>query len=107
MCVSYLQDCHLPAEPEQHTTTLPESLGVADANEDDLYAAMDWLLERQERIEKKLAGRHLKKGGLVLYDLSSSYFEGVTCPLAAMGYSRDGKRDRLQVNYGLVLKQAH
>ena len=51
---------------------------------------------------KKLAGRHLKKGGLVLYDLSSSYFEGVTCPLAAMGYSRDGKRDRLQVNYGLV-----
>ena len=85
-----------------HTTTLPESLGVADANEDDLYAAMDWLLERQERIEKKLAGRHLKKGGLVLYDLSSSYFEGVTCPLAAMGYSRDGKRDRLQVNYGLV-----
>jgi hypothetical protein len=84
------------------TTTLLESLGVADADEDDLYAAMDWLLERQERIEKKLAGRHLKKGGLVLYDLSSSYFEGVTCPLAAMGYSRDGKRDRLQVNYGLV-----
>jgi len=85
-----------------HTTTLPESLGVADADEDDLYAAMDWLLERQERIEKKLAGRHLKKGGLVLYDLSSSYFEGVTCPLAARGYDRDGKRDRLQVNYGLV-----
>ena len=85
-----------------HTTTLPESLGVADADEDDLYAAMDWLLERQERIEKKLAGRHLKKGGLVLYDLSSSYFEGVTCPLAAMGYNRDGKRDKLQVNYGLV-----
>ena len=76
-----------------HTTIL-ESLGVADANEDDLYAAMDWLLS-QERIEKKLAGRHLKKGGLVLYDLSSSYFEGVS----RMGYSRDGKRPAT-VNYG-------
>ncbi len=67
------------------TTTLPEILGVTDAGEDELYVAMDWLLERQERIEKKLAARHLKEGGLVLYDLSSSYFEGVTCPLAAFG----------------------
>lgn len=85
-----------------HTTTLPEILGVTDADEDDLYAVMDWLLERQERIEKKLAARHLKEGGLVLYDLSSSYFEGVTCPLAAFGHDRDGKKGKLQVNYGLL-----
>ncbi len=85
-----------------HTTTLPETLGVADADEDELYVAMDWLLERQERIEKRLAGRHLNEGGLVLYDLSSSYFEGVTCPLAAFGHDRDGKKGKLQVNYGLL-----
>ncbi|MDT8442601.1 MAG: IS1634 family transposase, partial [Desulfuromonadales bacterium] len=85
-----------------HNTTLPELFGVADADEDDLYAAMDWLLERQAGIEKKLAARHLKQGGLVLYDLSSSYFEGVTCPLAARGHNRDGKTGKLQVNYGLL-----
>jgi transposase len=85
-----------------HTTTLAEQFGVADADEDDLYAAMDWLLERQDRIEKKLAGRHLADGGLVLYDLSSSYFEGTTCPLARIGYNRDGRRGMLQVNYGLL-----
>jgi len=85
-----------------HTTSLPEVLGVADADEDALYSAMDWLLDRQDRIEKKLAGRHLKEGGLVLYDLSSSYFEGVTCPLAALGHNRDGKKGKLQVNYGLL-----
>ncbi len=85
-----------------HTTTLAEDFEVADATEDDLYAAMDWLLERQTRIEKKLAGRHLRAGGLVLYDLSSSYFEGTTCPLAKLGYSRDGRRGTLQVNYGLL-----
>lgn len=85
-----------------NTTTLPEVLDVTGADEDDLYAAMDWLLERQERIEKKLATRHLKEGGLVLYDLSSSYFEGVTCPLAAFGHNRDGKKGKLQVNYGLL-----
>jgi hypothetical protein len=83
-------------------TTLGEDLGVADAHEDDLYAAMDWLIERQEAIEKRLAKRHLKSGGLVLFDLTSSYFEGVTCPLAKIGYSRDGKRGTLQVNYGLL-----
>jgi transposase len=83
-------------------TTLPSLFNVAGATEDDLYAAMDWLLERQPHIEKKLAARHLSEGGLVLYDLSSSYFEGVTCPLAALGYSRDGKRGTLQVNYGLL-----
>jgi hypothetical protein len=85
-----------------HTTTLPALVGVADADENDLYAALDWLLTRQAHIEQKLAARHLHAGGLVLYDLSSSYFEGTTCPLAARGYSRDGKRDKLQVNYGLL-----
>ena len=85
-----------------HTTTLPALLEVADADEDDLYAAMDWLLERQERIEQKLAARHLTEGGLVLYDLTSSYFEGTTCPLAAFGHDRDGKPGKLQVNYGLL-----
>ena len=85
-----------------HTTTLAEDFGVADANEDDLYAAMDWLLARQDTIQKKLAARHLSAGGLVLYDLSSSYFEGTTCPLAKLGYSRDGRKGMLQVNYGLL-----
>jgi len=85
-----------------HVTTLPEILGVSDATEDDLYGAMDWLLARQERIEKKLAARHLRENGLVLYDLSSSYFEGTTCPLAALGHSRDGVKGKLQVNYGLL-----
>ena len=85
-----------------HTTTLAEDFGVADANEDALYAAMDWLLARQDAIQKKLAARHLSEGGLVLYDLSSSYFEGSTCPLARIGYSRDGRHGMLQVNYGLL-----
>jgi len=85
-----------------HTTTLAEDFAVADAGEDDLYAAMDWLLQRKDAIEKKLAARHLSTGGLVLYDLSSSYFEGSTCPLAKRGYNRDGKHGMLQVNYGLL-----
>jgi transposase len=85
-----------------HTTTLAEDFGVADASEDDLYAAMDWLLARQGAIQNKLAARHLSAGGLVLYDLSSSYFEGSCCPLAKLGYSRDGRRGLLQVNYGLL-----
>jgi len=85
-----------------HTTTLALDFGVADANEDDLYAAMDWLLARQDTIQKKLAARHLREGGLVLYDLSSSYFEGTHCPLAKLGHNRDGKKGLLQVNYGLL-----
>jgi len=85
-----------------HTTTLPASLGVADADEDALYAAMDWLLVRQARIERKLAARHLPEGGLVLYDLTSSYVEGTTCPLAAFGHNRDGKKGKRQINYGLL-----
>jgi len=85
-----------------HTTTLADDFAVADADEDDLYEAMDWLLERQEAIQKKLAARHLSPGGMVLYDLSSSYFEGSCCPLGKFGYNRDGKRGLLQVNYGLL-----
>ena len=65
-----------------HTTTLAEELHVAEATEDDLYQAMDWLLARQAHLEKKLAARHLRNGSLVLYDVSSSYYEGHTCPLA-------------------------
>lgn len=83
-------------------TTLAEDLGVADANEDELYDAMDWLIQRQGRIEQRLAKRHLKNGSLVLFDLTSSYFEGVTCPLAKLGHSRDRKPGTLQVNYGLL-----
>ncbi len=83
-------------------TTLPTLLGVSDADEEDLYKAMDWLLERQPFIEKKLAARHLHHDGMVLYDLSSSYFEGRCCPLAALGHNRDGKKGKLQVNYGLL-----
>jgi hypothetical protein len=89
-----------------HVTTLPECLDIADATEDDLYAAMDWLLERQGAIEKKLAARHLQEGGFALCDLTSSYFEGTHCPLAARGHDRDGKRDKLQVNYGLLADRA-
>ena len=85
-----------------HSTTLADEFGVVGADEDDLYDAMDWLIKRQARIQKKLAARHLHCGALALYDLSSSYFEGSTCPLAARGYSRDNKRGTLQVNYGLL-----
>ena len=85
-----------------HASTLAEEFGAADATEDGLYAAMDWLLAGQDRIQKKLAARHLLEDSLVLYDLSSSYFEGTHCPLAKLGYSRDGKRGTLQVNYGLL-----
>jgi hypothetical protein len=83
-------------------STLACELGVEGADEDDLYAAMDWLLERQDRIEDRLAGRHLADGEMVLYDVSSSYFEGRTCPLAQLGYSRDGKRGLVQIIYGLL-----
>ena len=86
-------------------TTLADTLGVSDADEDELYEAMDWLLERQDHIEKKLAARHMESGGLALYDLTSSYFEGVTCSLAALGHNRDGKKGKLQVNYGLLASE--
>lgn len=83
-------------------STLAEELGLSEVDADDLYAALDWLLERQERIEARLARRHLADGSHVLYDLSSSYFEGRTCSLLAFGYSRDGRRGSLQIVYGLL-----
>ena len=85
-----------------HTTTLAEELGVADATENDLYEAMDWLFERKKRIEKKLAARHLREGGLVLYDVSSSFYEGRTCPLAQFGHDRDGKKGLPIIVYGVM-----
>ncbi|MGA7541008.1 MAG: IS1634 family transposase [Steroidobacteraceae bacterium] len=89
-----------------HTTTLAEEFGVEKADENELYTAMDWLLEHQGLIERKLAARHLKEGALALYDLSSSYFEGTHCPLGKIGHDRDGKKNKLQVNYGLLTSQA-
>lgn len=83
-------------------STLASELGVEDADVDELYRSLDWLLARQAKIEKRLAGRHLREGGLVLYDLSSSYLEGRHCQLARIGYSRDGKRGTLQIEYGLI-----
>jgi hypothetical protein len=83
-------------------STLGESFGVEGADENALYAALDWLLERQDGIEQRLAKRHLEDGARVLYDLSSSYVEGECCALAQRGYSRDGKKGTLQVNYGLL-----
>ena len=95
-------DTKLATTRRWHTSTLAQDFAVAGASEDDLYAAMDWLLERQDAVQKKLATRHLSAGAMVLYDLSSSYFEGSTCPLAQRGYSRDGRPGSLQVNYGLL-----
>jgi hypothetical protein len=87
-------------------TTLGTDLGVADASTDDIYAAMDWLEDRQDAIEAQLARRHLgpapDPGRMALFDLSSSWMEGRCCPLAARGYSRDGKKGTLQIEYGLL-----
>jgi len=88
--------------PETLQSTLGEVLAIEDANEDELYEAMDWLLPRQEAIENALAKRHLHEGSLVLYDLTSTYFEGRHCPLARRGYPRDGKKDKLQIVFGLL-----
>jgi hypothetical protein len=88
--------------PETLDSSLGQVLGLEHADEDDLYLAMDWLLQRQARIEGRLAQRHLAEGGLVLYDVSSTYFEGRHCPLAKLGHSRDGKRDKLQIVFGLL-----
>ena len=87
---------------ETATWTLGEVLGVEQADEKDLYAAMDWLVKRQERIEQALATKHLAEGVVVLYDLTSTYFEGRMCPLARFGHSRDGKKDKLQIVLGLL-----
>jgi Transposase DDE domain len=83
-------------------STLASELGVEGASEDELYDALDWLLARQQRIERALARRHLRQGTLVLYDVSSSYFEGRSCRLAQLGYSRDRKPGTLQIVYGLL-----
>src|SRR3954464_14347504 len=85
-----------------HDTTLAEELDVADATEDQLYDAMDWLLERQSAIENKLARRHLSDGAMVLYDVTSSYYEGKTCPLARFGHDRDGKTGLPIIVYGAL-----
>ena len=85
-----------------HSSTLANQLDVEDADEDDLYSAMDWLLARQRRIEKKLASRHLDTGGYVLYDVSSSYYEGRHCDLARFGHNRDGKRGKQIIVYGVL-----
>jgi hypothetical protein len=82
--------------------TLGPDLGIADVPRDDVYEAMDWLLDRQEPIEAGLAGRHLREGGIAMFDLSSSWVEGTHCELAARGYSRDGKKGREQIEYGLL-----
>ena len=85
-----------------HDTTLAEELDIGDATEDHLYDAMDWLLARQEAIEKKLARRHLGEGAMVLYDVTSSYYEGKTCPLARFGHDRDGKTGCPIIVYGTL-----
>ena len=84
------------------TSTLGEMLGLETVEAEDLYAAMDWLEARQAKIEKALAKRHLHDGTLVLYDVSSSYFEGRSCPLAAIGHPRDRKKGKLQIVFGLL-----
>jgi len=82
--------------------TLGPDLGVAGASTDEVYAAMDWLVSRQDAIEKDLARRHLRDGGIAMFDLSSSWVEGRHCELAAFGYSRDGKKGKAQIEYGLL-----
>ena len=84
------------------TTTAPALLGLEEATENDLYEAMDWLVDRQEKIEGELSRRHLTEGELTLYDVTSTYLEGRCCPLAKLGHSRDGKKGKLQVVFGLL-----
>jgi Transposase DDE domain len=87
---------------ETATSSLGEVLGLPGCDEDDLYAAMDWVLARRDAIEDALAARHLREGTLVLYDVSSAAFEGRACPLGAFGHARDGVKGRLQIVYGLM-----
>jgi transposase len=87
---------------ETCSSSLGEILGLSGVDEDELYLAMDWLLEKQGTIENKLAALHLEAGTLVLYDVSSSYFEGTACPIAEYGYNRDGKKGKLQIVFGLL-----
>jgi hypothetical protein len=83
--------------PATASSSLGEALGLGEVDDDELYAALDWLLARQAAIETALARRHLQNGTLVLYNVSSSYLEGRCCPLAKRGYSRDGKKGTLQI----------
>src|SRR5205807_1879722 len=92
----------LAATRQWKDTTLAEELGVAAANYKQAYAAMDWLLRRERRIENKLARQYLGEGAVVLYDVSSSSYEGHTCPLAQHGYNRDGKKGLPSIVYGLL-----
>jgi len=85
-----------------NSSTLASELGVGDADADELYGALDWLLERQVRIEKKLAGRHLSEGGLALYDTSNSHYEGRACPLARIGHDKDGRHGASIIAYGVM-----
>jgi hypothetical protein len=89
-------------DPVTAASSLGDVLGLGPVDEDELYAAIDWLGERQQAIEKALARKHLRDGTLVLYDVSSSYLEGRCCELAKLGYSRDGKKGKLQIVYGLL-----
>jgi Transposase DDE domain len=89
-------------DPATAASSLGAELGLGEVDEDELYAALDWLHERQGAIEAGLAKRHLKGGTLVLYDVSSSYVEGRCCPLAKRGYNRDGKKGKAQIVYGLL-----
>ncbi|MDP7179512.1 MAG: IS1634 family transposase, partial [Verrucomicrobiota bacterium] len=89
-------------DDQTRSSSLAETLALEDVDEHDLYAAMDWLIERQAKIEDQLAARHLSEGTLVLYDLSSSYYEGSTCPLIAFGHDRDGKKGKRQIVWGLM-----
>ena len=92
-------------DEETATSSLGQALGLAAVDEQQLYGALDWLVEQQERIEKALARRHLKNGTLVLYDVSSTYFEGRSCELAQFGHNRDGKHGKLQIVFGLLCSQ--
>jgi transposase len=89
-------------DEETAICSLGQVLKLGTVDEQDLYEALDWLLEQQDRIEQTLARRHLQNGTLVLYDVTSTYFEGRTCPLARLGFSRDGKRGKLQIVFGLL-----
>jgi len=95
-------DSKLATTRRWHTTTLAEELSVEDADVDELYDALDWLLARQPSIERRLAERHLSEGALVLYDVSSSYYEGSSCPLARFGHNRDGKKGKRIITYGVL-----
>ncbi|MGH7922368.1 MAG: IS1634 family transposase, partial [Candidatus Dormibacteraceae bacterium] len=83
-------------------SALAQDLHLGEVTEDELYGALDWLFKHQPAIERRLAKHHLQEGGMVLYDLTSSYFEGTHCPLAKIGYSRDRKTGKAQLEYGVI-----